>query len=597
MLNSGCFRNFRVTGVHRYFLAMAKSLLDAFKKGLAPKKGTKDKEIEKYEKILEEHSDDRNALNTLGDLYAKRGDAEKACDYYLQVGELYAKDGFTLKAIAVYKKAQRARPKLIRTYIELADLYVQKGLIGEAKSNYLTAAEMQAAAGAKHESLDIYRKIADLDPENVNIRSKLAAMYEKEDFIEDAAIIYAEIGNVVIQEDVAEGKNYYLRAMELQPENQDILSRIGYAYVDQEMRPEATEIFEKLLELDPHNIDYREQLGELRSPPSDRHVPETPLEAAPITFSEEELTSLNFGEEPVAELQNITGLELGNPSEAEHLLEFPLTDMSSETSSTGQEPENHAVDFHIEDQGTMLSESNQADQHSSVEASSFQTDNLVDFSLAESEAQLHDEVATQESPASDRENVAQQPESAGTAGYFDLAARLDTADQLGRKYENRGPQPKGRPILKVEASESVASSEISDIIKEFKQGVLEEVGTEDYETHYELGISYKEMSLLDDAIEELKLASLEPRKFVECQGVIGLCYLEKGDYGNALRAFQEARAKVTTRSEEYQDLTYQIASSYEEAGKVDEAVQEFQRLYQLKPDYRDIKQRLNRLLR
>ena len=150
--------------------------------------------------------------------------------------------------------------------------------------------------------------------------------------------------------------------------------------------------------------------------------------------------------------------------------------------------------------------------------------------------------------------------------------------------------------LKVQSSESIASSEISDIIREFKQGVLEEVGAEDYETHYELGISYKEMSLLDDAIEELKLAALEPSKFVECQGVIGLCYIEMGDYGSAIQAFQEARAKVEPRGEEYQDLTYQIALSYEKSGKMEDATNEFQVLYQMKPNYRDVKQRLNRLL-
>ncbi len=111
------------------------SFLDVVK-GLTQKKGIgiKDKEVEKYEKILQEHPDDRNALNALGDLYAKRNESTKALrEYYLQVGELYAKDGFTLKAIAVYKKAQN-RPDITKTYLDLADLYVQKGLIGEAKN-------------------------------------------------------------------------------------------------------------------------------------------------------------------------------------------------------------------------------------------------------------------------------------------------------------------------------------------------------------------------------------------------------------------------------------------------------------------------------
>ncbi|MBD3308944.1 hypothetical protein GF339_21200, partial [candidate division KSB3 bacterium] len=217
-------------------MAKKSSFLDVVK-GITQKKGKggkgkKDKEVEKYEKILQTAPDDRNALNALGDLYAKRGESEKACQYYLQVGALYAKDGFTLKSIAVYKKAQRAKPDLITTYLELADLYVQKGLIGEAKTNYMKAAEMQAASGAKHESLDTYRKIADLDPTNIKIRSKLAAMYENEDFIEDAAGIYVDIGTVIAQQTPEDAKPYFQRARTLQPENEHILSRIGYTYAE-----------------------------------------------------------------------------------------------------------------------------------------------------------------------------------------------------------------------------------------------------------------------------------------------------------------------------------------------------------------------------
>jgi tetratricopeptide (TPR) repeat protein len=565
-------------------MAKKASFLDAFK-GLGQKKGkgVKDKDIGKYEKILDETPDDRNALNTLGDLYAKRGDTEKACDHYLRVGELYAKDGFTLKAIAVYKKAQRAKPDLIRTYIDLAGLYVQKGLIGEAKSNYLTAAEMQAAAGAKHESLDTYRKIADLDPENVNIRSKLATMYEKEDFIEDAAIIYAEIGDVLILGDVKQGKNFYRRAIDLQPDNQEILSRIGYAYAEHSLQKEATEIFEQLLKLNPKNIDYKEQLEELRA------VPDLQGAALPdktsISFSEEELTSLNFGEqESVADIQNIP----------ENIFDLQTTEAPPDDSQTAnQEAEDSLLDFHIENQGSISWGGGTENQASSSEVSSSQDVHAINFSLDDSFDQGQEPAESEHNIAA-LEQPAPQADSPGASGYFDLASRLDTAAQIGREYEQHNQT---RPSnLKVEASENLATSEISDIIKEFKQGVLEEVGAEDYETHYELGISYKEMSLLDDAIEELKLASLEPTKFVECQGVIGLCYIEKGEYSNAIRAFQEARAKVDPRSEEYQDLTYQIGLSYEEFGKVDEATQEFQALYQIKPNYRDIKQRLNKLL-
>ncbi len=571
------------------------SFLDAFK-GLAPKKQTKDKkdkDVEKYEKILEETPEDRNALNALGDLYAKRNDAAKACEYYLQVGELYAKDGFTLKAIAVYKKAQRAQPDAVKTYVDLADLYVQKGLIGEAKSNYLTAAEMHAATGAKHESLDIYRKIADLDHENINIRTKLAAMYEKEHFLEDAAVIYSEIGDALIDAHANDAHKHYRRAMELQPESQDILSRIGYAYAERDLRSEAAAIFETLLSLDPKNIDYQEQLEELREESnveeSVNDIIATDINIASdgnvLTFSEDELSSLNFGATPEPKID-------ASMMADEHLLTMPLTSVADD--DDGQDldfqpsaREDHVLDFQIGMQDNISLE----DSLSIMDQEPAQSNISLNFGSDDTDS------TSEQSPISVDQPAASPPDS----GYFDLASRLDTAVQIGREFESSqtsmpAPQARSKQNLKIEAPETLATSEISDIIKEFKQGVLEEVGTEDYETHYELGISYKEMSLLDDAIEELKLAALEPLKFVECQGVIGLCYIEKGDYTHAIQAFNEARSRIKNTSDEFQDMTYQIAVSYEESGKIEEAANELQNLYQARPNYRDVKQRLKRLM-
>ncbi|GAK60424.1 TPR domain protein [Candidatus Vecturithrix granuli] len=552
-------------------MAKKGSFLDVVK-GLTQKKGGKDKEVEKYEKILQEHLDDRNALNALGDLYAKRNETGKACEYYLKVGELYAKDGFTLKAIAVYKKAQRAKPEIIKTYLDLADLYVQKGLIGEAKTNYLAAAEMQAAAGNKHDSLDTYRKIADLDPTNIKIRTKLAAMYESENFIEDAAVIYSDIGDVVIRKNLEEGQKYYDRALQLQAENEEILSRIGYSYTDLGLKEHAAKLFDSLVRMFPGNIDYKEQLEELTS---GARAPEVALEEASIQFSEEELSSLNFGDE--------TGAT--EPTLESHVLDFQIGE-DGLTGLAEEEPraaaiEEHTLDFAIADQGAISWQ----DEHEPKPESPEPPHETLSYG-----PDFHLDVEVFAEPA-------QETAAVPASEFFDLAGRLDTAAKQPKglsPWGQRPPQPE--PGVRIERSEQLALSEIDDIVKEFKQGVLEEVGTEDYETHYELGISYKEMSLLDDAIEELKLAALEPSKFVECQGIIALCYLEKGETALAVQAYQEARRRVEPQSGKYQDLTYQIASIYEEEEKITEAAQVYQELFQINPNYRDVKRRLKRLL-
>src|SRR5258706_7455002 len=58
--------------------------------------------ISEYEKIAKEDPKDLTALNTIGDLYARLGQSDRATAYFKRVGNIYAGDGFTVQAIAMY---------------------------------------------------------------------------------------------------------------------------------------------------------------------------------------------------------------------------------------------------------------------------------------------------------------------------------------------------------------------------------------------------------------------------------------------------------------------------------------------------------------
>src|SRR5690348_5684289 len=68
--------------------------------------------IAEYEKILKSDSTDLTVINTIGDLYARLGDNEKAVGFFRTVGDTYASQGFTVKAIAMYKKIAKLRPSI-----------------------------------------------------------------------------------------------------------------------------------------------------------------------------------------------------------------------------------------------------------------------------------------------------------------------------------------------------------------------------------------------------------------------------------------------------------------------------------------------------
>ena len=72
------------------------------------------------------------------------------------------------------------------------------------------------------------------------------------------------------------------------------------------------------------------------------------------------------------------------------------------------------------------------------------------------------------------------------------------------------------------------ASGLADIFKEFKKGVDKQLGQEDYDTRYNLGIAYKEMGLIDEAIAEFQLAARTRGRLLECSSMLGICFMDKG---------------------------------------------------------------------
>ena len=86
----------------------------------------------------------------------------------------------------------------------------------------------------------------------------------------------------------------------------------------------------------------------------------------------------------------------------------------------------------------------------------------------------------------------------------------------------------------------------------FKQGVAQNVEEEDHEAHYDLGVAYKEMGLLDEAIAEFQKALRGPHNRVRAYEALGQCFLEKAQFQVAathpLSARSSSRASTTTSS-------------------------------------------------
>jgi pilus assembly protein FimV len=132
--------------------------------------------ITEYEKVLKADAKDLTVANTVGDLYSRLGNQEKAVECFKTVGDAYAQQGFTVKAIAMYKKLSKLKSSL-DCVLRLAELYTQQGLFNDARAQYLQVAEQFLNNGELEQAVRIFQKTLEMDPENVAMRTKLAEVY------------------------------------------------------------------------------------------------------------------------------------------------------------------------------------------------------------------------------------------------------------------------------------------------------------------------------------------------------------------------------------------------------------------------------------
>jgi len=129
--------------------------------------------------------------------------------------------------------------------------------------------------------------------------------------------------------------------------------------------------------------------------------------------------------------------------------------------------------------------------------------------------------------------------------------------------------------------------------KIFKTDVDEQIAADDMESHYNLGIAYREMGLLDDAISEFAKAEKEPSRYVDCQTLKGICFSDKNDYAKAELMFQQALDSPHLEEVQRLNLGYELGLLYERADRSNDALDSYQKVFSQDQDYRDIKDKIS----
>ena len=630
------------TDAIKYYLATADSL---------SKEGKKDKLLGIYEKILKLSPSNVPLRTKVAEIYAKEGLSSESAQQYFQLAKLFSEKDEIEKAMEYYKKALEIEPLLKEAIIGMNDLYERTGKLDlaveqmkEASSLFpddtdihFRGAQLCIATNNFVEAKDHLLKVIEAEPMNVKARTLLGDLYIQEGNKEKAWTEYLPVLDEMIVNEryddamqllesfkdidpIETGKRLISLYRQLDEQNQvaNELVALGDVFSSQDMRKEALECYKEAFEITPEDETLKAKIDDI-----DKVISEDYVAAA----SEKTL------DEAIVEADIF--LRYGLHENAKNLLEpYRNTD-----------PENIDLHMRLKSLYAELKDKEQAITECLTLYNLYQQagDTLQSEQILKEAQEINPEderligmapAAVQEEPT---EAPATPPEGPPTVDYSEELIEADfyiqqglinearklltkTHDQFPEDIEisqklsslNEIPEeeapseladeiqkepltPEGE-ILEAEDFQEIAlDSDVLDIFTEFKKGLEKELEEEDHETHYNLGIAYKEMGLLDDAIREFQTARKNQKRFVTSSNMLGICYMEKGLYSLAIEVLKSALEKMEDRNESYWAMTYDIAEAHEKNGNLREAYDLYTEVYGWNAKFRSVSDKIDNL--
>ena len=150
------------------------------------------KALETYKKAIDQLAADEQPdiglYNRVADIQVRQGRIEDGVGNYEKAIDLYIEKEFPNNAIAVCKKIVRNMPMWHTIYLRMGQIRGKQGSLTDARQNFLTYAERMQAEGKIDEGLRALGELADLAPEDVDIRLAIAAQIQQHGRTDDAIV-------------------------------------------------------------------------------------------------------------------------------------------------------------------------------------------------------------------------------------------------------------------------------------------------------------------------------------------------------------------------------------------------------------------------
>ncbi len=170
----------------------------------------------------------------------------------------------------------------------------------------------------------------------------------------------------------------------------------------------------------------------------------------------------------------------------------------------------------------------------------------------------------------------------GADDFIDLGEWLRQAEPVrSTRMQVEDPKPTGDE-----------QADFQEMLRRFKRGVAENVEAEDYEAHYDLGVAFKEMGLVDEAIAQFQKALRGASHRVRSYEALGQCFVEKKQYPIAAALLQRATEVPGSDDQQLVGVLYLLGFATEHLGRPAEALPYYLRVFAVDIEFRDVAERV-----
>ncbi len=567
-------------------------------------KGQIDKAIKGYQEALALDAGDQRLRQRLAEMLARVNRLDEARAEFATVGKALMASGFYLKAIAVYKQIEKLFPDEITITLTLASLNEKHGLVAQAMAEYKKVFEYYERQSNMAEAVKVLQAMQKADPQNVNIRLKLAEVLHQLGSLDEAFQVFAALAGLVLERrDEASFQRLVKRIAQLFPGKADVAATVIAQQIDEGNGEQAAQLLHSLLRADPQLL----WVWNLLVTAYDRLSNQAKLKVTCQHF-------IKFFPQELAPREHLIRCLL-----AEHDAEGAATQLeSAEQAFVASQAAARLKALYLElekllpiDVRVLKGLIRSCRACGDLEAAEQYTAKISSLaSLSGPGVSLPQQAAAVVEPSMQETVPPEEPEQPATGGSgpveeaaqrpapingLPAAAASEPYEieiELDFDEEPTEPSPQVQPASSEDWFDTV--SDIFDTIATAPGTVRYGAGPEsgDAQSHYDLGVAFREMGLFDEAINEFRQASEDPARRIECRIQQGACLRAKGELALAESALQSLLADSGLPSEEKCAIMYELALTFEAGGRAADAARLYGEIEASNPAFRDVTARL-----